>query len=215
MLFYLAREILRGKSLLRALMNRELVRFTLAGKVLDVGGGRDPSYYKFLRVAADAEIANVDLVAPEGSGRAIDVETAALPRADGSVDQALLFNILEHVYDYRFLLGEVRRVLKENGGVLGFVPFLINVHPDPHDYFRYTKEALVKMFSDAGFRGIEIKEIGRGPFAVNYNNLVASLPRLIGALMLPFSYALDGVFLALRPKMKERYPLGYLFSFRK
>lgn len=208
------KEILKGKSLLRTLMNLELKNYKLEGRVLDIGGGKDPSYFNFLQKSGKVEVINAEL--EKGEGRvAIDLEKDNLPFIDSSIDRALMFNILEHIYNYNFLTSQVYRVLKPSGQVLGFVPFFINVHPDPHDYFRYTGEALEKIFSQAGFKKIKIKEIGRGPAAVNFNNIIFILPRIIRAIIFPFCYLVDWVIIKIRPEITKRYPLGYFFVLRK
>jgi len=145
----------------------------------------------------------------------IDLEKDKLPANDNSVDCILIFNVLEHIYNYDFLMSEAKRVLKKEGVLLGFVPFLVNYHPDPHDYFRYTNEALEKIFFRAGFEKIEIKRIGRGPFAVNYNNINPSLPTFLNLFIFPFYYFLDYIFIKIRPKIIKRYPLGYVFYLTK
>ena len=39
----------RGKSLMRILMNKELKNYNLSGKVVDVGGGKDNSFYNLCK----------------------------------------------------------------------------------------------------------------------------------------------------------------------
>ena len=48
-------------------------------------------------------------------------------------------------------------------------PFIYPVHPDPHDYFWYTNEAVVDIFQQAGFS--TVRSGGRG-------NLVAAALKL-------------------------------------
>ncbi len=213
MILYLTEEILKGKSLLRALMNRELSGYQIGGQVLDIGGGVNPSYLRFLQIQDGTSFTNVDFKSQ--SGVYLDLESSALPFPDQSADVVLMFNILEHIYNYNFLLDQVKKVLKPGGRVIGFVPFLVNYHPDPHDYFRYTQEALQKIFTGAGLNIISIKALGYGPFAVNFNNLILSLPRWGMVLLLPLYYLLDQLFLALRPGITARYPLGYIFVLNK
>ncbi len=207
----LFKEIYRGKSLLRTLMNLELKNHSISGKVLDVGGGVGPSYYRFLTKEPNTKVVTLDL---EG-GTKIDLETDRLPYNDSAIDNILLVNIMEHIYNYDFLLMEIYRVLKGGGKVIGFVPFMINYHPDPHDYFRFSQEALKKIFIQVGFKDINIKAIGRGPMSVNYNNVMIFLPRIMRIIILPFYFIVDKILLKLRPKMNERYPLGYFFELRK
>lgn len=212
MFFQISRSIFNGKTLLRTLMNLELRKYSLEGKVLDVGGGEKPSYFNFLKTGG-SEIVNIDFKSDRGLN--LDLEKDALPFRDGEIDKVLMFNILEHIYNYNHLISESYRVLKPGGGVLGFVPFLINYHPDPHDYFRYTKEALFKIFTSNRFEVIEIKEVGGGPFYVNYNNIAPSLPKFFRILLFPFYYLFDKFFLTFRPKARERFPLGFLFLLEK
>ncbi len=207
------KEIRNGKSLLRIMMNLKLWGRVLDGNVLDIGGGSNPSYLRFFQKGRNLEFIGIDLVGPEG-GLRIDVEKDKLPYADASIDKILLFNILEHIYNYQHLLAECHRVLKKNGWVWGFVPFLVGVHPDPHDYFRYTKESLEIIFKEAGFPDTHTEEVGWGPFAVNYNNLMNYLPIVFRVVLLPPYYLLDYLVLKLKPSLRQKFPLGYFFEIR-
>lgn len=205
-------QIMAGKSLLRALMNLELAEYVLEGQVLDIGGGHQPSYLRYFQNGPEMRLTTLD-INPRGHGDvAIDLEEDSLPYENHSVDQALLFNLLEHIYHHQHVVREVARVLRPGGMLIGFVPFLINYHPDPHDYFRYTNEALIMILEEAGFRGVEIKAIGRGPFAVNYNTIASFLPKVCRVILLWPHLWCDRLVLKLRPAWKERYPLGYLFT---
>jgi SAM-dependent methyltransferase len=214
MFFYLFGQILKGKSVWRALLNKKAGDFFLRGKVIDIGGGKNPSYFNFFGKDENIVIENIDLNGAKGS-RVLDLEKEKLPAADNSKDQALLFNILEHIYNHQRVAGEAFRILKNGGELIGAVPFLINVHPDPHDYFRYTKESLEKIFAVAGFREVKIAALGFGPFMVNYNNMMFFLPRIIRPLFLFFYFSLDFILLKIKPGLTERFPLGYFFSARK
>jgi SAM-dependent methyltransferase len=214
-MFDITRHIYKGQSLARILMNRALRKHAISGIVLDIGGARKPDYFKYLVVKEGTIVITVDMMEPEGSKNKIDFEKDKLPYSNSTIDQALMFNILEHIYNHQFLVNEAYRVLKPGSKLLGFVPFLINYHPDPHDYFRYTKESLRRILSDAGFKNIVVTEVARGPFAVNYNNIILSVPRIIRVLLLPIAWTLDTIFLKFRPQIGTRYPLGYLFEGNK
>lgn len=203
------KKLYAGQSLLRISMNTGLRAYALKGLVVDVGGGHEPDYFEYLDMSGASSVVPVD-----GSFSGIDFEKDPLPFEDASVDSVLCANVLEHVYNHRFLVGEMRRILRPGGMLVGFVPFLIQYHPDPHDYFRYTKEALERMFADAGFRDVKIQKIGGGPFAANFNNIVLSLPRILRPLLFPLYAGIDRGFLFLRPGSRERYPLGFIFSMR-
>jgi len=210
MFFATIRGLWRGKSLVRSLMNEELKKYMIYGTVLDVGGGVNPSYYAFLQQKESTHIQNVD-----GRHQAIDFEKDRLPAQDNSMDCVLLFNVLEHIYNHNFLVSELSRVVKRGGVVLGFVPFLVNYHPNPHDYFRYTEEALQKIFAAAGFFEITIQPVGLGPCAVGFNTFSTLLPRVVMSALWPGCYVFDALLLRLKPRLHQRYPLGYLFVLRK
>ncbi len=200
-------KLLSGQSLARIQMNVALSNESISGVTADIGGGRAPDYFSYLTQASGTRVTPVD-----GALNGIDFETDRLPFEDGTLDTALMCNILEHIYDYRHLLSEVNRSLRKGGALVGFVPFWVGYHPDPRDYFRYTKEALVRMLSDAGFTNVHVREVGGGPFRANFNTLSLSIPRLLRPVVYIGYVLADEAMLALRPKARERYPLGYVFT---
>ncbi|MCB9805877.1 methyltransferase domain-containing protein [Candidatus Nomurabacteria bacterium] len=209
------KSIWQGKTILRTKMHQALETFSISGEVVDVGGGRSPEYFKHFKSTTNANVTPVDLSLKNQEGITLDLETDNLPFDDDSTDFVLMFNLLEHIYNYRHVVGETYRILKTSGQLIGFVPFLIQYHPDPHDYFRYTKESLRKILKEAGYIHIEIKEVGGGPFLANFNNIVLSIPKVCRVFVYPFYACMDYLFLKLRPKAKERYPLGYVFMGEK
>lgn len=209
-MFFILGKIYKGQSLLRVLMNLSFRNYRISGKVVDIGGGRSPDYFEYFRKSNAVSVEAVD-----GLLSKIDFEKDQLPCPTASADTVLLVNVLEHIYNHRWLMAEAFRILKPRGTLIGFVPFLIQYHPDPHDYFRYTRESLERIFSETGFEEIEIVAVGRGPFSVNFNNIVLSVPRFLRVALFPFYAILDGLLLRLRPKIGERYPLGYTFFLKK
>ena len=213
-----AREVWRGKDLYRIVMNEACAAHELRGRVLDVGSGtKAASYHRFFRRAAGAEVRALDSAfRGEDGGIALNLETDALPYEAGSVDTVLAFNILEHLYRYDVLLGEVKRVLKSGGRLIGATPFLVGYHADPHDYWRYTSEALRRMFSSHGFTDIEVGVLGYGPFSAAFAQAEILFPRVFKLLLLPFAVACDSLILRFKPRMnRERFALGLFFSCRK
>ncbi len=214
MIWRVFKEIYNGKTLVRALMHLYLKDMSISGITLDIGGGRAPEYWDILKKDTETKIISIDFKQIV-KNKKIDLEKDTLPYSDLQIDTILMFNILEHIYNHKHLTKEAVRVLKKDGIIIGFVPFLVNYHPDPHDYFRYTKESLRRIFEEVGGRGISIVSIGRGPFAVNYNNIMLAVPIIIRIFIFPAYYLLDSVYLWLRPNITERFPLGYMFSFKK
>ena len=210
---YFLKRIWRGQTLARILMDKAFSHYTLRGTVVDVGGGRRPDYFNYFK--KDESLGAVSIKPIDGSISNINFEKDALPFPDGTADTVICANVLEHIYHHDFLTSEMCRILKPGGQLYGFVPFLVNYHPDPHDYFRYTKESLPLILSEAGFGDISVAGVGGGPFFVNFNNIILSMPRLCRVILFPFYALLDKVFLKLRPAAAARYPLGYIFSAKK
>lgn len=210
------REMWRGKDLYRILMNEECSRETIRGKVLDVGSGKTlASYHRFLKQEPNTKIEYLDLGFDQtaAGGQPIDLEKDFLPHASGSVDTVLLFNVLEHLYNYRLVLTEIKRVLKSGGDFIGVVPFLVSYHPDPHDYWRYTPETLQKIFMEVGFTNIQIRPFGFGPAAASFSQLEMALPRVLKIILVPGVLFVDRVITKFRPKLgKEKFSLGLFFK---
>lgn len=205
--FHTLRKLFVGQSLARIYMNRALAANTLQGRVLDVGGGRNPDYFTYLMRAQGVIVETID-----GSVTGIDFEKQPLPYGEHSYSVVLLCNVLEHVYNHQFLLKEIHRVLVPGGTLIGFVPFWTGYHPDPHDYFRYTHEALTRMLSEAGFTDVQVHSIGGGPLLANFNTIVLSLPRIARPILYCVYAIGDALFVWMRPHSIKRNPLGYQFS---
>jgi SAM-dependent methyltransferase len=197
----------RGQSLLRIRMNQALSGYSVRGKTLDVGGGHSPDYFQYLNILPSMSLEMID-----GSESPIDFERDSLPFEKDTFNTMLLCNVLEHIYNHQFLLEEVRRVLRPEGELIGFVPFWIGYHADPHDYFRYTHEALLRMLTDAGFVNVKIVPLTVGPILANFNTIVLSLPRILRPVVYVWYLLMNAVFVALRPDSGSRNPLGYIFS---
>lgn len=208
--FHTLSHLFRGQTMLRILMNRALGDETIRGKVVDIGGGRNPDYFEYFKKVGHPAIEALD-----GSLSGIDFEKDALPHEPHSVDTVILCNVLEHIYNHKHLLSEINRIMKNGASLIGFVPFMVGYHPDPHDYFRYTPEALRKIFGETGFKDVRIQPIGNSPILANFNTLVLSVPRIVRPLMYLWYRPLDIVFGLLRPRSRERNPLGYIFVVTK
>jgi SAM-dependent methyltransferase len=204
------RQLSAGDGIGRALMNLQVRRLVeLSGTVLDIGGKGNPSYRKMLDLdRADAYIAlDVQIDHTVDVGGSI----LQLPIADESCDVVICLNVLEHVLGYWTALSEMRRVLKPGGILYGRVPFLMSVHGDPSDYWRYTDATLGVLLARAGFDRVQVETDG-GLFSVLYNLLQPVWARtgpvklFCVLLALAGDYALSKV---VGPKNRQRYPLGY------
>ncbi len=210
------KELFGKKSLYRVLVNLELKKFKISGKVVDVGGQRNESHWRFLNTRnAEIKILNIDKsISPDYE---VDVEHEKFPVADSSQDAALCFNILEHISDEKNMLSEIRRVLKSGGFLLGAVPFLFNVHPDPHDYRRFTEEALLKILAENGFRQLSVIAIGKGPYTAAYSHIEFTIPYFLRPFFVFPAFWIDFILRKIKPKLplEKRFPIAYIFYAEK
>jgi SAM-dependent methyltransferase len=110
-------------------------------------------------------------------GRPID-----LP--DASADGVVSFQVLEHVWDLDWYLGECRRLLRPGGWLLLSTHGNWLYHPHPTDFRRWTRDGLVEELSGRGFRPAMVQaEIG--PLAwttqfrlLGYRHVLQRLPLL-------------------------------------
>lgn len=214
-LLLLWRELWRGKSIARALLNHTLSSITLRGAVLDLGSKSSAaSYNRFLKKEQGTRITYTDL---EASGRDVirlDLEKRYEIR-DMSYEMITCFNTLEHIYNYQNVVRESYRILKPGGVFIGGTPFLVGYHPDPHDYWRYTDEAIEKMFTAAGFKKEKIVSLGLGPFTAALSMGLHVWPRVLRPLAVTAAVLFDQLILKLKPNQRGRFPLGYVYVFSK
>ena len=152
-----------GKSPMRILHNFFLRNLKVSGLTLDLGSGINASYMNFMNTK-EASIKTVDFF--NDSEIKIDFEKE-LNLEQKKYDTIILFNTLEHIYNYKSLISQINKTLKQNGKFEIFVPFLIGYHPDPNDFFRPTHKYLLSILRENGFEG-EIHLIGVGPFITSY-----------------------------------------------
>jgi SAM-dependent methyltransferase len=123
-------------------------------RVLDAGAGSMP-YASLL-----AHTSYMTLDWPNSvHGRQPDIVgdlSKPINAADQSFDAVLCTEVLEHIFDIPSALREVYRLLRAGGRLAGTTPFLIQLHEEPHDYWRPTAYALRRLLSEAGFSNIEI-----------------------------------------------------------
>lgn len=82
----------------------------------------------------------------------------ALPFRDATFDVVIANNVIEHLHDPARGVGEMRRALRPGGQLLYTIPFLYPIHEAPHDYTRFTRYGLARLFRD--FSSVEIRERG-------------------------------------------------------
>lgn len=205
----------RNKSIKRTLMNLEVQKHVeLSGVVLDLGGGSEPSYWRFIdKRVSGIKVIKIDIMS-EYSPDIIATLEKELPIKSNSVDCVLLFNVLEHVYAHHSLVKEIYRILKSSGKFYCAVPFMMNIHADPYDYYRYTKNALENILTESRFKNFEIVAYG-GLFLViaDLMNEVLRI-RVLKVMATLFFLFLNTVLTKVvgKSRNEERYVLGYFIS---
>jgi SAM-dependent methyltransferase len=207
---FLSEEIGKGKSLIRATLNYRLQEILLSGKVMDLGAGANDQFTDPIPTGEGVVIEHVD----QKQGSFLDFEKDSLPYGDGVYDTVLLLNVLEHLYNYKHILTEIKRIKKGEGTLIGYVPFLIWYHADPHDYFRYTHESLERILSETGFIDITIEKLHIGPYTTAFQMIHPTIPRIIRPFFFAIAYGIDMMFKKVRSGSAERYVLGYYFTAR-
>lgn len=178
------KETLKGKSLNRILQNIEMSKVKINGDVIDLGSKSIKSpYYEYITKTPDTNITFTDLNPTNDGVLKIDLEKP-LPIKTATKDYVILSNVLEHLFNHNSCITESYRILKKDGQLIGFSPFLYHFHPDPNDYFRYTHSALKKLFKQAGFSDITIKPLGFGPVSTGVSQfaVIAKFKPLIACI---------------------------------
>ena len=89
-------------------------------------------------------------------------------------DKIICIAILEHVYNPFKAIDNLKKMLKDNGTIYGYVPYLFYYHAPRdlkfQDYFRFSKDALAYLFKD--FREIELYPV-RGRISTPLNIMFA------------------------------------------
>lgn len=133
----------------------EAARLPEGARVLDAGAGDAP--YAALLAHCDHVTQDWPGSVHEGS-KAADViaDLHELPLEGATFDAVLCTEVLEHVAEPERALGEIARVLKPGGRVLVTVPFVTELHEEPHDHYRYTSWGLRGLLRRAGFTDVEV-----------------------------------------------------------
>ena len=150
------KQLWNKKSFHRIFLNTKVENLDIENTtILDIGGGEKKSSYHAILINKGNKFISIDVT--DNCDIKVNLEVQRLPFEDNSQDIVFCFNVMEHIFNYQNLLDEIYRVLKKDGKFYFYVPFLVNKHADPYDYFRFTDNALIKLFTSTGFKDIEVK----------------------------------------------------------
>ena len=161
---HLVKQIRKNKSPLRIFHNFFLKDIIIKGKVIDLGSGNHSSYYNFINKD------NTDIYYADKRKKKtknfyqIDLEKKfTIPK--NKFDTVILFNVIEHIENYKNLVSQISKIIKKRGRLELFVPFMFRYHEDPRDYFRPTHYYISKILEENGFT-VKTYLIGVGPIKV-------------------------------------------------
>jgi len=207
-------ELVNGKSLEATLMNYAFFDIKLSGDILDLASGSDkPKYKRFLNLKKPFKIIYSDYYKKGPDLLKINLEKPF--RLKKKFDYILCFNALEHIYDFKNAIKESYKILKPGGLFIGSTPFVFNFHPAPKDFFRYSHQALIKMFEKEGFICQKMVYLGFGPFTTAVFQWMFILPKFIRPFIIFPHIFLDLLINKLGSYYRLKYPLGYLYIFKK
>jgi SAM-dependent methyltransferase len=157
-------------------------------QIVDLGCGDRP--YEQLLTGKGAKYIACDL---EGD---VDVRIEPgrpIPLDDASADGIVSFQVLEHVWDIDWYLGECYRILKPGGWLLLSTHGTWLYHPHPTDFRRWTRDGLI---GELGERNLEVEFVEGlvGPLAwttqfrlLGFHHLLSKFSFLGRLILLPIA----------------------------
>ena len=180
-------------------------------EVLDAGAGDAPYRPLFTHCAYHTQDWPGS-VHPGAQRADVVADLHDLPLAAEAFDFVLCTEVLEHVADPGRCAVELRRVLRPGGWILVTVPFVGELHEEPHDFRRFTSHGIETTLRDARFT-----DVGAYPLTGYYGTLAhvlrhgglatrppAGRQRAGGAAIAYGLLALSGVLQRLAPAIDRR-----------
>ena len=138
---------------------------------------------------------------------------------DNSIDVYFCMEVLEHVQNPFAAVAELSRTLKPGGVIIGSTPFIMPLHDEPYDFYRYTKYGLHYIFKDF----IPLKLVERNSYLESVYVVVLRLLNIGTKKQKIVAIALSPIFILLLPAVLIFSPLitnkqsttGYFFIFQK
>lgn len=197
-------------------LKEELGKMNKDSVLVDLGAGQSD----FLELTSAFKLCAVDLYPYPGIQVVCDLEHS-LPFKDKSVDIVLLTNLLEHVREPNAVLEECYRILKPGGMLLGTVPFMIQIHQRPYDFYRYTEYNLEYLFTKHQLRNAAITPVSN--LSVLFFNVATSfftraIKKTRYKLLWKIMWKMARIKMAIVQKLFKNHlsnpdnPLGYCFK---
>ena len=196
-------QAVKRATITRTLMNQIIEHIQINGNVIDIGGGELSSYRKYLKKCNYRSI-NIDKkIKPDFLIKPNEI----FPISSNTFDICLMFNLLEHVYDWDKIFFEADRVLKNGGELLILIPFIYPIHGAPNDYKRVTEQFFQEYLSNRGYYSILINKFSYGPFSTS--QLIGFNHIKLNSFLRRLAVSLDKIYQILFREQFKRYVSSY------
>jgi len=210
--------LITKSTLLRDLQINECTKIKVNGLSLEFGAidRKNKTFSNFIRGQSKFEYSNIK---PNKKLNIFYSDlTKKLKIKSNKYNNILLFNVLEHLPEYRIALSQINRILKKGGRIIGSTPFIYQIHGAPKDYFRFTKEFFEFELKKQKFNNIKVQYLGNGPFTACYSLIypyIRFLP-IFSHLVLLICFMLDNILqIFIKTDLKEIFPIGIFFNAQK
>ena len=210
--------LITKSTLLRDLQINECTKIKVNGLSLEFGAidRKNKTFSNFIRGQPKFEYSNIK---PNKKLNIFYSDlTKKLKIKSNKYNNILLFNVLEHLPEYRIALSQINRILKKKGKIIGSTPFIYQIHDAPKDYFRFTKEFFEFELKKQKFNNIKVQYLGNGPFTACYSLIYPYLRFLpiFSHLVLLICFMLDNILqIFIKTDLKEIFPIGIFFNAQK
>lgn len=210
----LFRETYNGKTIARTLFNWEIENSVknIGGVVIDLGGGKNPSYERFWHIKPDKFI-RIDISEKAEPDVVADLNKP-LPFADSFADAVFLFNVIYILESPIKTLQEINRILKSGGKLFITSPFIFNEAKEPNDYRRFASEGLGKLLRESGFKEFIIVPMGERFSAAVYLISPFLFFWPVKFIFYVLAISLDKI-IPQKLKLKQPCPIGYFIEAKK
>ncbi|MHB8831447.1 MAG: class I SAM-dependent methyltransferase [Patescibacteria group bacterium] len=215
----------KERQVIRERVADYIKRFSLKGRVLDVGAGNVLRYKEFF-TQADQYLTQ-DHNQAEKFKHDYVCDAASIPAPDATFDVIICTQVLEHVPDPFSVMAEIARLLRSGGQLIISLPQANEIHEAPNDFYRYTKYGVQALADRCGLKVEEISGVGdywtmrardRQRFLIESLNLYAHpLAAKVFSVAFKLCYGMAGFLdkYAVSQRIKGRFTIGWTALLKK